>query len=490
MVDINNNKINLALFEGGGVKGNIHLEKLKIMEQITGKPTCEIFDFTGGTSVGGLISILLNLPNPNNPGKPLFSAAQAQELFEEMAHNIFPVGLTFRKLWSFNGLFSHKFSPEPLVKLLKEHCKDYTLKDLIGDVVVTGYDLNNKQNPLMTFSTIDARQSAENNYYLSDIIQGITAAPGYFPSHNFRNITNTKLHKIIDGGVYANDPTLQTWQLLKENNYHIENALYLSLKEENNDDYQTVCCGGGMLELVKNNMPAKILAATQQADEQTAQSIFGNKLIEIATYIPAEHAEMSNSSNENLQALKEFAKKSIYGSSTFRDIPYNEKFKEAIDKIITNYNANNPNDPIVMNDFYKELFHINTSNNALDKSFEQEEDIANNEDAVNTPIAQALDSQDIEPRKKELLAGIKEFFNPFIEKNPEVKVEIENCLHEIKNLTLAEIENSIVTFKAARLKWQAEQNNLDVFSSCSMEALKEDMTLEGEEHTDDVQGYL
>ena len=29
MVDINNNKISLALFEGGGVKGNI-LEKLKI----------------------------------------------------------------------------------------------------------------------------------------------------------------------------------------------------------------------------------------------------------------------------------------------------------------------------------------------------------------------------------------------------------------------------------------------------------------------------
>ncbi|AEK74922.1 patatin [Rickettsia conorii subsp. heilongjiangensis] len=490
MVDINNNKISLALFEGGGVKGNIHLEKLKIMEQITGKPICEIFDFTGGTSVGGLISILLNLPNPNNPGKPLFSAEQAQELFEEMAHDIFPVGLTFRKLWSFNGLFSHKFSPEPLVKLLKEYCKDYTLKDLIGDVVVTGYDLNNKQNPLITFSTIDARQSEENNYYISDIIQGITAAPGYFPSHNFRNITNTKSHKIIDGGIYANDPTLQTWKLLKENNYHIDNALYLSLKEEDNDDYQTVCCGGGMLELVKNNMPGKILEATQQADEKTAQSIFGNKLIEIATYIPEKHAEMSNSSTENLQALKEFAKKSIYGSSTFRNAPYNEKFKEAIDKIINHYNANNPNDQIVMNNFYKELFHINTSNNALDKSFEKEEDIANNEDTVNTPIAQALDSKDIEPGKKELLAGIKEFFNPFIEKNPEAKADIENFLHEIKNLTLAEIEKGIVSFKEASLKWQAEQNNLDVFSSCSMEALKEDMTLEGEEHTDDIPGYF
>ncbi|MCC8419252.1 MAG: patatin-like phospholipase family protein [Rickettsia endosymbiont of Glossina mortisans submortisans] len=467
MVDISNtNKSSLALFEGGGVKGEIHLEKLKIIEQITGKPTCKIFDFTGGTSIGGLIPILLNLPDPNNPGKPLFSAEQAQELFEEMAHDIFPEGLTFRKFWSFNGLFSYKFSPEPLVKLLKECCKDYTLKDLISDVVVTGYDLNNKQNPLMTFSTIEARKSEDNDYYLSDIIQGITAAPGYFPSHNFSNITNTKLHKIIDGGVYANDPTLQTWKLLKENNYNIDNALYLSLKEENNDDYQTVCCGGGIIELLKNNMPSKILEATQQADEITAQRIFGDKLIEIATYIPEKHAEMGNSSTENLQALKEFAKKSICESSTFRDAPYNEKFKEAIDKIINNYNANNPDDRIIINDFYKELFHINTSKNELDEGFEEKEDIANNEDAVNTPIAQALDFKDIkdiEPGKEELLAGIKEFFNPFIEKNPEAKADIENFLHKIKNWTLEEIENGIVSFKEASLKWQAEQNNLDVY---------------------------
>ena len=81
--------------------------------------------------------------------------------------------------------------------------------------------------------------------------------------------------------------------------------------------------------------------------------------------------------------------------------------------------------------------------------------------------------------KEELLIGIKKFFNPFIEKNPEAKADIENFLHEIKNWTLEEIENAIVSFKEASLKWQAEQNSLDVFSSCSMEALKEEMDLEG-----------
>ncbi|AFE53024.1 patatin B1 precursor (pat1) [Rickettsia prowazekii str. GvV257] len=482
----NTKKSSLALLEGGGVKGEIHLEKLKVIEEITGKPTCKVFDFTGGTSVGGLILILLNLPDSDNPGKPLFSAEQAQTLFERMVHNIFPEGLTFRKLWSCNGLFSYKFSPDPLVKLLKKYCKDYTLKDLIGEVIVTGYDLNNQQNPLITFSTIEARKSQDNNYYLSDIIQGITAAPGYFPSHHFSNITNTKVHTIIDGGIYANDPTLQTWQLLKENKCIIDNALYLSLKEENNADYKTVCCGGGILELLKNNMPNKILAATQQADEITAQRIFGNKLIEIPTYIPEQHAEMSNSSIENLQALKEFAKKSIYESSYFRDAPYNEKFKEVIDKIIKNYNANNPQDKIVMNDAYKKLFHIDTSNNEFD-SYSNVDDIT---DIV--PIAQALDSQDIQDidtDKEEILEGIKNFFDSFIAKNPETKADIAHFLNETENYTLEEMKNYIVSFKLASSKWQDTQNNLDIFSSCSMQALKEDIDLEGEEHTDDVPGY-
>jgi len=56
-----------------------------------------------------------------------------------------------------------------------------------------------------------------------------------------------------------------------------------------------------------------------------------------------------------------------------------------------------------------------------------------------------------------------------------------------ENYTLEEIKGCIVSFEQASLKWQAEQNNLDVFSSCSMEALKEEMDLEGID--DEVQSH-
>lgn len=489
----NDNGINLLLLEGGGVKGDIEVVILNNIEQLTGKPTCELFPVRGGTSVGGLIAILSGIPDPNDSHKPLLTMQEVVDLFEKMTQDIFPQELTFRKVWSLNGLLSNKFSPEPLIKLLKEYCKDYTLKDLIGDVVVTGYDLDNKENPLITFSTIDARKSEDNNYLLSDIIQGITAAPGFFPSKSLSNVTNTKHHTIIDGGVYANDPALMTWKLLEENNYKIDNAMYLSLKEESNDEYQTICCGGGIIELLKNNITGKILDATQLSDEMITQKIFGDKLIEIATYIPEEHSGMSNSSPKNLQVLKELANKSIHESSNFKNINYNENFKEIVDRVIVNYNKNNPDNKIVENDYYKELFsNVFDKNNIVDEGFGESENIESIEAKSEKQVLDLEDEgfeDDIEYEKAELLTGVKKFFEEFSEKNPDLKEDIEQFLQKAESYTLEEIKERVVNFEQASLRWQEEQAKDDMLSSCATEASQEEIKLEGEEHTDDALGY-
>ena len=55
----NDNGINLLLLEGGGVKGDIEVVILNNIEQLTGKPTCELFPVRGGTSVGGLLLFCL-----------------------------------------------------------------------------------------------------------------------------------------------------------------------------------------------------------------------------------------------------------------------------------------------------------------------------------------------------------------------------------------------------------------------------------------------
>lgn len=75
-----------------------------------------------------------------------------------------------------------------------------------------------------------------------------------------------------------------------------------------------------------------------------------------------------------------------------------------------------------------------------------------------------------------------------MEKNPDLKEDIEQFLQKAKSYTLEEVKERVVNFEQASLKWQEEQAKDDMLSSCAIEALKEDIELEGEEHTDDV-GY-
>jgi hypothetical protein len=105
-------------------------------------------------------------------------------------------------------------------------------------------------------------------------------------------------------------------------------------------------------------------------------------------------------------------------------------------------------------------------------------------------LAQSLDSDDedfeddnVGYGKEELVRVAENYLSNLIEKNPDIKEDVYAFLNRVKNCTSEEIkeiiENENITFTQASLKWQNEQNNLDLFSSCSMEALKEEMELEG-----------
>ncbi|MGI4752660.1 MAG: hypothetical protein ACRYE8_02890 [Janthinobacterium lividum] len=226
------------------------------------------------------------------------------------------------------------------------------------------------------------------------------------------------------------------------------------------------------------------------SDEIITQKIFGDKLIEIATYIPQEHSGMSNSSPKNLQVLKELANKAIHESSNFKNINYNENLKEIVDRVVVNFNKNNPDNKIVENDYYKELFsNISDKNSIMDEGFEEDKNI---EVIKAKPEKQVLDSDDegfeddIEYEKAELLTDINKEFS---EKNLNLEEDTEQFLQKAENYTLEEVKERVVNFEQASLKWLEEQAKDDMLSSCATEASQEEIKLEGEEHTDDALGY-
>jgi uncharacterized protein len=195
-----------------------------------------------------------------------------------------------------------------------------------------------------------------------------------------------------------------------------------------------------------------------------------DEFFEIGLPITKETESLDDASPKNIEKLEEIGRKYVAENSAL--------IQKLCDTLIDNLNKEQATNQTV---------------NLIDEGFE-EENIENNEETINKPIAQSLDSDDegfeddnVGSEKEELLIGIKKFLNAFSEQNPTLKNDIDNFLHKAENYTLAEIKGCIVSFEQASLKWQAEQNSLDVFSSCSMEVLKEEIDLEGID--DEVQSH-
>eukprot|EP00160_Parvularia_atlantis_P016592 Unigene5339_Nuclearia_a/m.16374 Unigene5339_Nuclearia_a/g.16374 ORF Unigene5339_Nuclearia_a/g.16374 Unigene5339_Nuclearia_a/m.16374 type:complete len:184 (-) Unigene5339_Nuclearia_a:1020-1571(-) len=91
--------------DGGGVRGLMPLYFLAMLEERTGKSCTDLFDMFAGTSVGGLIVMSLNVPDPeSDPPRPKHSARQLYDWFKENAPLLFPVNNTSRDVRSLQGM--------------------------------------------------------------------------------------------------------------------------------------------------------------------------------------------------------------------------------------------------------------------------------------------------------------------------------------------------------------------------------------------------
>ncbi|KIJ88598.1 patatin [Rickettsia asembonensis] len=480
---IDNTKTNRILaLSGGGIKGISELMVLIEIEERTGKSITELFPIISGTSVGGLIAALLTIPKEPGSKEAKYSAREALEIFKSSANDIFPD--TF--LGSVKQLFTHKYSQKPLKELLEKYLGDNRMDNTTSRLVIPVNDLTTNGEELEIF---DSFHGYSPHVRVKDVLLATTAAPTYFKPimdkaavQGYDYASGTP-YAYADGGLDANRPANEVLKLLKKGyihkeQNHIREEKTLTREEQKEILGNTMVCAfnfsndieptssipkigfdGVIGWLVKGKLVSRLMNNMENSSTiEVKNDLPGeDEFFEIGLPISKKTKNLDDASPKNIERLEEIGRKYVQEN--------NELIQKLCDNLLDNLNKEQA---------------TNQTIDLIDEGFE--EDIANNEDAVNTPIAQALDSKDIkdiEPGKEELLAGIKEFFNPFIEKNPEAKADIENFLHEIKNWTLEEIENGIVSFKEASLKWQTEQNSLDVFSSCSMEALKEEMDLEG-----------
>ncbi|KAF3339431.1 patatin-like protein 2 [Carex littledalei] len=206
--------VTVLSIDGGGVRGIIPAKILEFLEkklqEIDKEDTriADYFDLIAGTSTGGLMTTMLAAPGPDD--KPLFSAKQIVEFYREHSPKIFP-SMWCGFLGFVRSLFGPRYTGRYLRDIIEKKLKETRISETRTYIVIPTFDIKLLQPAI--FSTSEGRKNKLKDARLSDICISTSAAPTFFPAHNFKikddsNGEPPREFHLIDGGVAANNPTL------------------------------------------------------------------------------------------------------------------------------------------------------------------------------------------------------------------------------------------------------------------------------------------
>ncbi|WP_341756377.1 MULTISPECIES: patatin-like phospholipase family protein [unclassified Candidatus Tisiphia] len=303
---------------GGGVKGIAQLVVLAEIERITGQPIYKLFNGgIAGTSVGGILAILLTLPKEKGSTEPMFSAAEALELFENSAADIFPQ--------KFGGgllkIFKHQYSQKPLKAMLEKYAGDNKLGDSLSRLFITAFDVSGEaDDPNKVFDSFDP---VDKDIFMKLAALWTSAAPTYFKA----------VDGFVDGGLWGNRPAASALKKLKEGlnteqqSEVLKNTTICALNFEspNVREIPSKKLDGQIGWLTKGNLVNKILRANEKdaTDEVRRDLPEKDQFTEIILNLPKECTKLDNVAPSNIAKLKEVGRK------------YIENNKESLEKLCT-----------------------------------------------------------------------------------------------------------------------------------------------------------
>ncbi len=193
--------------DGGGIRGLVpalilqELEK-HIRKSGSNKQLYECFDIIAGTSTGGIIAA--GLTAPSAPGSKLAActASDLVDLYKNDGAAIFPHTI-FTKLRS---LVRCRYDAAPLERFLSDKLGDRRTNEALTNVVMPAYDIVGRQAVFMTGG--HSYPKDEKSYLFREAARATSAAPTYFEPARVAIDSSDLYLTLIDGGVFANDPTM------------------------------------------------------------------------------------------------------------------------------------------------------------------------------------------------------------------------------------------------------------------------------------------
>ena len=188
----------------------------------TGKADCYIsdfFDLIAGTSTGGILACYYLY---HHNGKR-FDAAKAIDLYEKYGTTVFR-----KRFFSFFlRLFDSLYPDKGIDSVLKETFGEAKLSEAPCNSAVLAYDITARKAVIFTGDT--ARKEKKRDYLLRDIARATSAAPTYFRVAKAVSMDSAPSY-LIDGGIYANDPTICAMIEARKTPLHHQNV-YPKIKD-------------------------------------------------------------------------------------------------------------------------------------------------------------------------------------------------------------------------------------------------------------------
>lgn len=183
-------RFQILSLDGGGIKGLLSAAILAAIEDDLQTNIVDHFDLITGTSTGGIVALGLGL------GK---RPREIVEFYVTHGPKIFGNCLAWR---SVQHWVRRKYSPVPLQLALQATLGDKRFGDSNKRLVIPSYSLGD--DDVYLFRTPHAER-LKRDYKLPawKVAMATSAAPTFFPS--FRGVDKVRL---IDGGVWANNPTM------------------------------------------------------------------------------------------------------------------------------------------------------------------------------------------------------------------------------------------------------------------------------------------
>jgi patatin-like phospholipase/acyl hydrolase len=328
--------------DGGGIRGLVPalvLEELERRLKAKGKtePLHAYFDLIAGTSTGGIIAAGLAAPHPQDMTRPAATPAALVALYRDQGGDIFDRTFfrTARKAFAnvfsgnFSGVVEEKYPHGPLEEKLKTTLGGRRISDALTSVLITAYDIAERTTVVMKKRPLRPGEAPHDDFLFWQAARATSAAPTYFEPARVANLTTGRSMTLVDGGVYANNPsvcafveahkmgaTSETMLLVALGTGH-QNRAYSYYETRNWGPINWINPAHGA-PIISILMHGQAHAAAHQLElllnggPQTNYYRFDAELAGV-------NDEMDDASDENLAALERFARRLIEAESAKLD---------------------------------------------------------------------------------------------------------------------------------------------------------------------------